>query len=359
MGIQLNQVVKTFQNGGVSYTALKGIDLTIEEGQFTAIIGKSGCGKSTLMNMITGIDHPTSGDVIVGGRAIHTMKKSELAPFRGRNIGVIFQFFQLLPTLTLLENVMLPMDFCQMYTSRERKRRAFELLEQVGMDSHAYKLPSAVSGGQQQRVAIARALANDPPIIIADEPTGSLDSKTSELIFGIFKELAEHGKTIVMVTHDQDLACRVEKTVLMADGKIVNESVMQALPTLDMDQISQLQAYFQKHHFSPGSIIIREGDEADYAYIIVKGEVEVLIQHPSGIHIPVSRLGKGQYFGEIALVRGGKRTATVRAVGDQTIEVLALDRETFVGVIENSEATRQEIDEMIRKRLNELSMVGR
>lgn len=359
MTIELHQVEKIFSTEGISYQALSGIDLTIDKGEFVGIIGKSGSGKSTLINMITGIDHPTSGQVIINGTHIHNLKQSELAQWRGRNIGVVFQFFQLLPTLSLLENVMLPMDFCRMFTPAERKRRAAELLEKVGMASHAHKLPSAVSGGQQQRVAIARALANDPPIIVADEPTGSLDSKTADIIFRIFQDLAEAGKTIVMVTHDQDLACRVKRTVIVADGKIVNQYVMQAFPALDLEQLSALQPHFQKHDYSPGSIIIREGEEADRAYVITRGEVDVLVKHPSGMDTVVNRLGRGQYFGEIALVRGGRRTATVRAAGEESVEVMALDREAFEGFILNSEMTRQEIDEMIRKRLNQLSQAGR
>ncbi|WP_248926086.1 ABC transporter ATP-binding protein [Paenibacillus hamazuiensis] len=208
------------------YTVLKGIDLTIRTGEFVAIIGKSGSGKSTLLNMITGIDRPTSGEVRVAGTDLHTLHPKQLAPWRGMNIGVIFQFFQLLPTLSLLENVMLPMDFCRTYTPKERKERAFELLRQVQMADHAHKMPSAVSGGQQQRVAIARALANDPPIIVADEPTGSLDSRTAESVFSLFRDPVDRGKTVVMVTHDNDLAHQVKRTIIVADGEIVNEHVV-------------------------------------------------------------------------------------------------------------------------------------
>jgi putative ABC transport system ATP-binding protein len=176
-----------------------------------------------LINMITGIDKPTSGEVLVGDTAVHTLSEGRTAVWRGRHIGVVFQFFQLLPTLTVIENVMLPMDFCNMYPMRERPERAMHLLEQVDIADHAHKLPPAVSGGEQQRAAIARALANDPPIIAADEPTGNLDSKTADAVFQLFERLVSEGKTILIVTHDRDLARRVTRTVTLADGEIVDE----------------------------------------------------------------------------------------------------------------------------------------
>ena len=221
--IEARQVTKVYENAAGKFTALRGVDLYVNPHEFVAVVGKSGCGKSTLVNMITGIDHPTSGQVLVGDTAVHTLNEGQLAQWRGRNIGVIFQFFQLLPTLTVIENVMLPMDFCNMYAPRERWDKAMFLLEQVEMAEHANKLPSATSGGQQQRVAIARALANDPPILLADEPTGNLDSKTAENIFRLFQDLVTGGKTIVMVTHDKDLARQTTRAVVMADGVIVDE----------------------------------------------------------------------------------------------------------------------------------------
>ena len=221
--IDLRNVVKIYESAAGTFPALRGVSLLVDPGEFIAVVGKSGSGKSTLINMITGIDRPTSGEIYVGDTAVHTLNEGELAVWRGRNMGVIFQFFQLLPTLTVLENVMLPMDFCHMYAPGERPERAMRLLEQVEMAEHAHKLPSAVSGGQQQRVAIARALANDPPIIVADEPTGNLDSKTSEAVFRLFEELVSACKTILVVTHDRDLARRVQRTVVLSDGLIVDE----------------------------------------------------------------------------------------------------------------------------------------
>lgn len=221
--IDLTDVVKAYQTPVGDFIALDGVDLKMDHSEFVSVVGKSGSGKSTLINMITGIDRPTSGTVFIDNTAVHTLREGPMAEWRGRTIGVIFQFFQLLPMLSCVENIMLPMDFCNMYTSKERQERALHLLEQVDMAEHAFKLPSEVSGGQQQRVAIARALANDPPLLAADEPTGNLDSKTADAIFELFQELVDNGKTIVMVTHDNELASRMTRTITIADGKIVDE----------------------------------------------------------------------------------------------------------------------------------------
>ena len=221
--IELRNVVKEYKTGAGVFRALKGVNLNVNSHEFVAIIGKSGSGKSTLINMITGIDRPTTGEVLVGHTAVHKLSEGQMAVWRGKHLGIIFQFFQLLPTLTILENVMLPMDFCNMYAPRERKDKAMQLLEMVDMAGNAHKLPNAASGGQQQRAAIARALANDPQILVADEPTGNLDSKTANAIFDLFNNLVAGGKTILMVTHDNDLATRVTRAVLVADGEIVKD----------------------------------------------------------------------------------------------------------------------------------------
>ena len=223
--IRMTDVVKVYDSGDVPFTALRGINLDVTAGEFIGLIGKSGSGKTTLINMITGIDRPSSGTVDIGGTPVHKLNENQLAMWRGRNVGVVFQFFQLLPTLTVIENVMLPMDFCAMFSAAERPQRAMHLLEQVEMADQAYKLPSALSGGQQQRVAIARALANDPPILAADEPTGNLDSKTADSVFSLFERLVDDGKTIIMVTHDSDIASRVRRSLHVADGEIVEERI--------------------------------------------------------------------------------------------------------------------------------------
>jgi putative ABC transport system ATP-binding protein len=223
--IQLRQVTKTFQTGAKVFTALDGISLDICQGEFTAIVGRSGSGKSTLINMITGIDEPTSGEVMVASTSIHELNQEQLAIWRGKNVGVVFQFFQLLPTLTIAENLMLPMDFCNTYPVRQRRERALHLLEKVGIVDQADKLPADLSGGQQQRAAIARALANDPQLIVADEPTGNLDSQTTEAVMQVFADLTNEGKTVVMVTHERDLAHFFNRFITLVDGRIAANGV--------------------------------------------------------------------------------------------------------------------------------------
>jgi putative ABC transport system ATP-binding protein len=220
--IQLRGVTKVYRTAAGESAALKGIDLDVYPGEFIGIIGKSGAGKTTLANMVTGVDHLTTGEVWVNGVSVHKMGEDALALWRGLTLGVIYQSFHLLPSLSLLDNIMLPMDLCGQYHPRRSPERAMQLLREVELEDHANKPPSAISGGQQQRVAIARALANDPPILVADEPTGRLDSTTAETIFQIFLKLVEQGKTILMVTHDQSLAQRVSRVVQIVDGEIVD-----------------------------------------------------------------------------------------------------------------------------------------
>ena len=222
--IALQDLTKIYQTAAGPFPALRGIDLQVWPGEFVAVVGKSGSGKSTLINMITGIDHPTQGQITVTDRRIRELDEGQMAQWRGRAMGIVFQFFQLLPLLTLAENVMLPMDLGQVYPPEERYERARRLLEQVGVAGDADSFPGSVSGGQQQQAAIARALANDPAIIVADEPTGNLDSRAAEAIFALFASLAAAGKTIVMVTHDDELAARVPRTVVLADGLIVEDN---------------------------------------------------------------------------------------------------------------------------------------
>jgi len=223
--IQLRNVVKTYKTAAGDLIALKNINARFEWGEFVGIIGKSGAGKSTLVNMVTGVDRLTSGEVIVDGTSVHRLNENQMALWRGLNVGVVYQSFELLPMLSLIDNVMLPMDFCGLYKPRKSQERARQLLTRVGLEEHMRKPPTKISGGQQQRVAIARALANDPPIIVADEPTGNLDSSTAEGIFELFELLVQQGKTIVMVTHDQSLAERFSRVLRIADGEIVDEKV--------------------------------------------------------------------------------------------------------------------------------------
>jgi len=218
--IDLRDVVKTYETGAGDVTVLEDVTLQVKTGEFVGVVGPSGSGKSTLLNMVTGIDRPTGGQVTVCGEAVHALTENQLAHWRGRHVGVIFQFFQLLPTLTILENVMLPMDFCDFRKRRQRDDRAMHLLEQVGLADHAHKLPSTLSGGEQQRAAIARAIANDPPLIVADEPTGNLDTRTAAGVFALFEDLVAQGKTLLVVTHDRSLSSRTQRVLHLLDGRI-------------------------------------------------------------------------------------------------------------------------------------------
>jgi putative ABC transport system ATP-binding protein len=222
--LDLRSVSRIFDTPAGPFRALDGIDYRVTAGRFVAVVGKSGSGKSTLVNLVTGIDRPSTGSIVVAGEPLHARGESHLAAFRGRHIGIVFQSFQLLPTLTVLENVMLPMDFCATFSGAAARRRALSLLADVGIEDQADKLPSALSGGQQQRAAIARALANDPAIVVADEPTGNLDSQTANEVTGLFAGLARAGKTVVMVTHERDVSRFADEVVTLADGRVVDIS---------------------------------------------------------------------------------------------------------------------------------------
>jgi ABC-type lipoprotein export system ATPase subunit len=350
--IRMRKIIKTYHSEAGDFTVLKGIDADFYRGEFIGVIGKSGSGKSTLINMMTGIDRPTSGEVYVDQTAVHTLSEGQMSVWRGRQVGIVFQFFQLLPMLSLMENIMLPMDFCKMYTPRQRKARAMELLELVEMQDHARKLPTAISGGQQQRVAIARALANDPPILIADEPTGNLDSRTAETVFGIFENLVQQGKTVVMVTHDHTLVQRLNRTLLIADGEIVNEWVYKALPTLSHSELLQASRNLQAQRFDPGQVIIHQDELFDRFYIITEGAVEIALHRPGGAEIVVNRLTPGPYFGEIELLQGGRAVANVRAA-ETPVELLSMDRQTFESLMAENESTRQVVENVADERRDE------
>lgn len=229
--IQVNNVVKRFPIGNEEITILNGISFSVLTGEFVSIVGPSGNGKSTLLNMITGIDRPSDGDLVVAGQNLNVMSENQLAAWRGQYVGIIFQFFQMLPALSLLKNIILPMDFAGKYKKRERRERAMDLLDLVGLADQADKLPSMVSGGQQQRAAIARALANDPPLLVGDEPTGNLDSKTAREIFDLFGKLVAQGKTMIMVTHDKSLAKEVPRSLEIVNGHIVRDDYLMTLPS--------------------------------------------------------------------------------------------------------------------------------
>ena len=349
--VDLRNVNKSYKTAVGDYPALKNIDLQINSGEFVSIIGKSGSGKSTLLNMITGIDHPTKGEVFINGTAVHKMGEDKMARWRGNNLGIVFQFFQLLPVISVIENIMLPMDFCRRYPVGERRDRAMKLLELVELTEHAHKLPTALSGGQQQRVAIARALANDPPLIIADEPTGNLDSKTAESIFALFNHLVAQGKTIIIVTHDSGLAKRTHRTALIADGEIVNEYVAKAMPTLSHDQLLLATRKANVQRYDPGAMILNEGTSGNLFYIVSKGSVDIILERSNAANVIAAQMGPGQYFGEIEFLHGQGRSASVRASerGGE-VELLTLNFDTLRDLLDNSETTRDEFHRIADER---------
>jgi ABC-type lipoprotein export system ATPase subunit len=350
--IILRGVEKVYENAAGKFVALKSIDMQLDYGQFISIVGKSGCGKSTLLNMITGIDHPTAGEVIVANERIYEMSKSERALWRGRNMGVVFQFFQLLPTLTLLENTMLPMDYCEVYPFHERPDRAMELLKIVGLEEQAHKLPASVSSGQQQSAAIARALATDPALILADEPTGNLDSHSADNILNLFEQLATQGKTILIVTHDPSITRRTDQTVILSDGEIIDQTVARALPFLSHPQMLAATHQAQKRRFAPKATILGQAESVEYFFMIVSGEVEIVVNSHQWNEMSLACLGPGQFFGEIELTQGGSSVASVRAAR-RGAEVAVLPRDAFVKLIDGSPMTRHVLQEVAETRLAE------
>jgi ABC-type lipoprotein export system ATPase subunit len=357
--IHLRRLVKKFKNAAGEFTVLKGIDVDVPTGQFVSIVGKSGSGKSTLLNMMTGIDRPTSGDVLVGGVNIHKLSESQRALWRGRNMGIVFQFFQLLPMLSLMENVMLPMDYTTAIPASERPQRAMELLRLVGLEAHADKLPGAVSSGQQQSAAIARALATDPPLIVADEPTGNLDSRSAENIIALFTRLVEAGKTILIVTHDPSITQLTQRTLMISDGEIIDETVAHALPLLNHRQMLNITHLIERRTIPAGAEILQPGDTVSHFYMIAAGEVDVLVNSRRFPDQLAARLGPGQFFGEIELMRGGDSLAGIRAAEDGPVELLVLEHNAFVQMLKDSPLTQEALNKIVQHRLEQNRSLAR
>jgi ABC-type lipoprotein export system ATPase subunit len=350
--IELRGIYKTYKNAAGEFPVLKDLDLSIERGQFVSIVGKSGSGKSTLLNMITGIDHPTAGHVVIGGTDIYTgVSESQRSRWRGRNLGIVFQFFQLLPMLTLQENVMLPMDYADMYDFDERPERAMQLLRLVGLEAFATKLPALVSTGQQQSAAIARALACDPPVLVADEPTGNLDSRSAGAIIDLFEKLSGQGKTIAMVTHDPSLTSRTTRNIVIFDGELIDEAISRAIPQLRHRHMLQITKQGSRRLAAPSEVILEHGASVEDLYFIKSGFVDVLAcSGPQ--QQPVSRLGPGELFGEIELVLERPSLACVRA-GDQPVELLTYPRRDFQAILEESPITARALEKVVEARLAE------
>jgi ABC-type lipoprotein export system ATPase subunit len=349
--IQLHQVVKRYKISAGEYLALRGINVNIATGEFVAVVGKSGSGKSTLLNMITGIDHPTSGEVLVNGVNIYSMTESERALWRGGNIGIVFQFFQLMPMLTLLENTMLPMDYCNIFPAAERQDRAMELLKLVGLEEQASKLPASVSNGQQQTAAIARALATDPPIIIADEPTGNLDSRSSDRIIDLFEQLVQEGKTIILVTHDASITRRTNRTLIISDGEIIDETVARALPMLNHTQMLEVTHRLKHMEIPAGGTILQKGQQVDNFFIVVRGQVEIVLSRSNRPEIHLGQLSAGEFFGEVEMIRGGDSIASVRATPDEPVELAALPRQAFGEMLASSPLIEQRLSPIVQARI--------
>ena len=350
--IDMHGVVKRFKNAAGEFTVLKGVDLTINRGEFVSIVGKSGSGKSTLLNMITGIDHPSDGKVVIGGTDIYTgVSESQRSNWRGRNLGIGFQFFQLLPMLTLLENAMLPMDYADMYDFDERPARAMEMLKLVGLEEFANKLPVLVSTGQQQLAAIARALACDPPLLVADEPTGNLDTKSANIIIDLFEELTRRGKTVLMVTHDPSLTSRTTRNIIIADGELINETIAKSLPWLRHRHMMEFTKLAEERTYPPKATIISREEPIENFFMIRKGEVEVVLHDRKNGENVISRLKPGEFFGEIELLRGGKAIANVRASEEEPVEVLTIKREDFKRVMDVSPRTADAVGKIVQERL--------
>ncbi len=326
--IEMRGIEKIFKTGAGDFTALNGVNVCFYEGEFVSVVGKSGSGKSTLVNMLTGIDHPTSGTVRVGEAYIHQLTEGQMSIWRGRNLGIIFQFFQLLPMLSILENVMLPMDFAKVIPFQEREARAMQLLEMVGLEDYAHDLPAEVSGGQQQSAAIARALANDPPIIIADEPTGNLDSRSADAVFQIFSDLADQGKTIIMVTHDSSLAKRTGRMMLLSDGELVNNWIANAFPALPHTRLLWLTHQMQPQLFDLKQSIPLPDNSQAALYLFTTGPVEFVTTNGFfGKH--KVRLDPGEYLSLPDVQNFSADVLGLRSANGEKVEALVLNQHAF------------------------------
>ncbi len=323
--ISMIEIVKIFKNAAGEFTALNRVTACFYPGEFVSVVGKSGSGKSTLVNMLTGIDHPTSGTVRVGDVYVHSLSENEMSIWRGRNLGIVFQFFQLLPTLTLLENVMLPMYLSGVVAPAEREGRALSLLKLVGLQGLEDKLPAAVSGGQQQSAAIARALANDPPILIADEPTGNLDSRSADDVFELFASLIDAGKTILMVTHDIGLAQRTSRTLLLCDGELINPWVAYGLPGLAHSDMLWFTHHLQPLTYAAGAPLPAHQAAGEWLWLVTAGSIHLFATDSVGGDQLVATLSPGDFLTS----REFQPNWQARAGDGAPLELLAVSGEGF------------------------------
>jgi len=349
--VRLDGVVRGFDTPAGRLTALKGVSFATQPGEFTVIVGKTGSGKSVLLNVLAGLDRPSAGRVEVAGTCLETLSTHQLTRWRRQAVGVVLQDHPLFDHLSVLDNVRLPLDLAGHVPRRDRAEQAREHLALVGMLNFASARPTSLSAGQRRRVALAQALANDPPLLIADEPTQGLDAARAAAVFRLFGRLAEAGRSVIMATRDYDLAAQAGRTLVLADGEVVSHYVAEALPSLDLVQLNAAAERLKPLRFAPGQVVVRQGDRADRFFIITRGEAEVLVERPDAPPVHLNTLRAGQYFGEIALLRGGRRTATVRASADTGLDVLALGRDALVETLDRSSATREQIERAIAARV--------
>ena len=345
-------ITKTFKTPAGEFKALKGVNACFYPGEFVSVVGKSGSGKSTLVNMLTGIDHPTSGRVRVGQTYIHDLNESEMSLWRGRHLGIVFQFFQLLPMLSLIENVVLPMDLCNVYAPDEREDRALELLRLVGLEQYAHALPQSISGGQQQSAAVARALANDPAIILADEPTGNLDSRTAESIFEIFLNLARQGKTIVMVTHDPGLASRTDRTILLSDGEQVDERVARAFPAFSHPRLLWLSHHLEPRFFEPGEFLADRERRQFGLLLVTAGGLEVVSNgHGSQSASRAAVLEPGDFISTADNELAAASISRLQAAQGEGLEALVLEQRHLERWLQEAPADHEKLLQAVQAQL--------
>jgi ABC-type lipoprotein export system ATPase subunit len=351
--ISLHDVKKIFETDAGPFMALKGINLDFYQGEFIGVTGKSGSGKSTLINMITGIDHPSDGKIQVGDVVINSLSESDMARWRGKNLGIVFQFYQLLPMLSLFENVLLPMDLADVIPFEEREERAMMLLERVGMEEFADKMPSEVSGGQQQTVAVARSMANDPSIVIADEPTGNLDTKTAERVFSIFEQMKEEGKTVIMITHDPNLANRTSRQVVISDGEVIHPLLHRHMRSMSHPLLLHATHALEPVVIQPGQPLFRCGDAIDDLYFVENGMVSVWVENEKGARHEVARLNEGNVLGEIELLGGLPAQATIIPTNGSSVHLQKLNKSIFSQLLDHDLSIKSAFSELAQMRLAE------
>jgi ABC-type lipoprotein export system ATPase subunit len=351
VAVRLERVVRGFDTPAGRVTALKGVDFAALPGELAVVVGKSGSGKSVLLHLMAGLDRPTAGSINVGDTRLDDLTPAALTHWRRHRVGILLQDQQLIAGLNVLQNVQLALELADVVSPKDRLDHARESLAQVGMLNYESARTASLSVGQRRRVALAQSLANDPALILADEPTQGLDPVRAAAVFRLFHRLVEAGKTVIIATVDYELASRGGRAVVLSDGEIVNQHVTEAFPTLDLVQLNAAAERLQPRRYAPGQVIVRQGERADRFFIIARGRAEVLLEVPDSAPMLVNTLGPGQYFGEVALVHGTRRTATVRASAETGLDVLVLGRDVFGQLLEQSEPTRERMDRVIRERI--------